>query len=87
MYNTTIQENSVGKVFIVPIEKTGIYNSDPGVSIKYKITSGDIENFSRLKQKRLEICVPYDQNWDKQCLCFEPREKRELSADSQGNLS
>ena len=43
----------MGKVFIVPIGKTGIYNSDPGVSIKCKITSGDTENFFKAQAEKV----------------------------------
>ena len=52
-YNTTIQENSVGKVFIVPSVKMGIFNDDPDVTIRYKIISGDSENFFKAQAEKV----------------------------------
>ena len=44
-YNATINENSVGKVYVESNHKMGIFNEDPDVVIKYKIVSGDPESF------------------------------------------
>ena len=53
LYNTTIQENSVGKVYLVPQQKMGIYNDDPAVTIRYKIISGDDENFFKAQAEQV----------------------------------
>ena len=52
-YNATILENSVGRVFVVPSEKMGIYNADPGVSIKYNIKGGDTDNFFKAQAEKV----------------------------------
>lgn len=52
-YNASIPENSVGKVFVVPDVKMGIYCDDPAVSIKYKIVGGDHENFFKAQAERV----------------------------------
>ena len=44
-YNATIQENSVGRVYLVPDVKMGITCDDPRLKIKYKISSGDSDKF------------------------------------------
>ena len=53
VYNATVQENSVGKVYVVSSEKMGIYCDDPSVSIKYKILSGDSENFFKAEAEKV----------------------------------
>jgi protocadherin Fat 1/2/3 len=53
MYNATILENSVGKVFVVPSEKMGIYNADPGVGIKYNIKGGDTDDFFKAQAEKV----------------------------------
>ena len=45
VYNATINENSVGKVYVESHHKMGIFNDDPDVKIKFKIVSGDPESF------------------------------------------
>ena len=45
VYNATIEENSMGRMFVECDEKMGIYTEDPDVNIKYRIVSGDEENF------------------------------------------
>jgi protocadherin Fat 1/2/3 len=45
VYNATIEENSLGRMFVECDEKMGIYTEDPDVNIKYRIVSGDEENF------------------------------------------
>ena len=52
-YNATVQENSVGKVYAVSGEKMGIYCDDPSYSIKYKIVSGDEENFFKAESEKV----------------------------------
>ena len=53
MYNTTILENSVGKVYVVPGERMGIYNPDPGVAIKYNIKGGDTDGFFKAEAQKV----------------------------------
>ena len=53
LYNATILENSVGRVFVVPSEKMGIYNADPGVGIKYNIKGGDTDNFFKAQAEKV----------------------------------
>ena len=53
VYNATVQENSVGKVYVVSSEKMGIFSDDPSVSIKYKIVSGDSENFFKAEAEKV----------------------------------
>lgn len=52
-YNATVQENSVGKVYAVSEEKMGIYCDDPSYSIKFKIVSGDEENFFKAESEKV----------------------------------
>ncbi|XP_068176860.1 protocadherin Fat 1a isoform X1 [Antennarius striatus] len=44
VYNATIYENSAAKTYLESHTKMGIYISDPGWEIRYKIISGDNEN-------------------------------------------
>ena len=53
IYNATVQENSVGKVYVVPEEKMGIFCDDPSYSVKFKIISGDEENFFKAESERV----------------------------------
>ena len=52
-YNATVQENSVGKVYVVPTEKMGIFCHDPTYIIRYKIVSGDSENFFKAEAEKV----------------------------------
>ena len=52
-YNATILENSVGRVYLVPSEKMGIYNANPEVLIKYKITDGDTDDFFKAQAEKV----------------------------------
>lgn len=40
-YNASVAENSVGKTYVIPTEKMGIFISDPSLLVRYKIVSGD----------------------------------------------
>ncbi|XP_042896565.1 fat-like cadherin-related tumor suppressor homolog isoform X3 [Parasteatoda tepidariorum] len=40
-YNATVLENAVGKTYVIPTEKMGIFISDPSLLVRYKIVSGD----------------------------------------------
>lgn len=40
-YNATVPENSLGKTYVTPTEKMGIFISDPSLLVRYKIVSGD----------------------------------------------
>ncbi|KAG8191622.1 hypothetical protein JTE90_018551 [Oedothorax gibbosus] len=42
-YNATVAENSVGKAYVTPTEKMGIFISDPSLLVRYKIVSGEEE--------------------------------------------
>ena len=53
IYNATVQENSVGKVYIVASEKMGIFCDDPSYKIRYKIVSGDNENFFKAEAEKV----------------------------------
>ena len=53
VYNATVQENSVGKVYVVSSEKMGIFCDDPNYSIRYKIVSGDEENFFKAEAEKV----------------------------------
>ena len=48
VYNATIKENSVGRTYLVSDQKMGIFNADPDVSVKYKITDGDPDGFFKV---------------------------------------
>ena len=52
-YNATVQENSVGKVYVVPSEKMGIFSDEPGLTVRYKIVSGDTENFFKAEAEKV----------------------------------
>jgi hypothetical protein len=45
LYNATIEENSLGRMFVESEAMMGIYTEDPDVNIKYRIVAGDEENF------------------------------------------
>ena len=51
-YNATINENSVGKVYVESQSKMGIYNEDPDIHIKYKIVDGDPESFFKAESEQ-----------------------------------
>ena len=53
VYNATVQENSVGKVYVVPSEKMGIPCDDPTYSVRFKIVSGDSENFFKAEAEKV----------------------------------
>ena len=53
IYNATVQENSVGKVYIVASEKMGIFCDDRSYKIRYKIVSGDNENFFKAEAEKV----------------------------------
>ena len=53
-YLATIPENSVGKAYIVPDNiRMGIQCNDSSVSIKYRIKSGDQDNFFKAESERV----------------------------------
>ena len=52
-YNTTIGENSVGKVYVESQQKMGIFNDDPDVTIKYKIVAGDHDLFFKAESEQV----------------------------------
>ena len=53
-YSATIPENSVGKVFVVPDNvRMGIQCNDSSVNIRYRIKSGDPENFFKAEAERV----------------------------------
>ncbi|XP_022237358.1 fat-like cadherin-related tumor suppressor homolog, partial [Limulus polyphemus] len=45
VYNTTIQENPVGKVYVTPTEKMGIFISDSLLRVQYVIVDGNKDHF------------------------------------------
>ncbi|CAH1776950.1 unnamed protein product [Owenia fusiformis] len=45
IYNATIPENSIGKTYVVPSQKMGMYITDPTLGIRYRITHGDSSEF------------------------------------------
>ena len=53
LYNATIGENSVGKVYVESRQKMGIFNDDPDVKIKFKIVSGDPETFFKAESEQV----------------------------------
>lgn len=52
-YNVTIPENSMGKTYVVPLQKMGIRLSplEPVGEIKYQIKSGDKEKFFKAEER------------------------------------
>ena len=53
-YSATIPENSVGKVFVVPDNvRMGIQCNDSSVNIRYRIKSGDQDNFFKAEAERV----------------------------------
>ena len=53
LYNATILENSVGRVYVVPSEKMGIRNGDSGVVLKYNIKGGDTDDFFKAQAEKV----------------------------------
>lgn len=54
IYSATIPENSVGKVYVVPENsRMGIQSNDSTVSIRYRIKSGDQDNFFKAEAERV----------------------------------
>ena len=52
-YSATIPENSIGKVYIVPETKMGIYSPNTDVKIRFRIKSGDPEGFFKAESERV----------------------------------
>lgn len=50
-YNVTIPENSVGKTFVCPEEKMGVYKGEDDVEVRYKIISGDRDKFFKAEER------------------------------------
>lgn len=50
-YNATIIENAVGRTYITPDVKMGIYMSDPTVIVNYKIKDGDDNNLFKAEER------------------------------------
>ena len=48
VYNATVEENSLGRMFVESDTMMGIYSEDPDVTIKYRIVAGDEENFFKV---------------------------------------
>jgi protocadherin Fat 1/2/3 len=52
-YNGSIYENSVGKVYVESADKMGIFNSEPDVTVKFKIVDGDPEQFFKAEAEQV----------------------------------
>jgi protocadherin Fat 1/2/3 len=50
-YNVTIPENSVGKTYVSPEEKMGVYRLDEDVEVRFKIVSGDRDKFFKAEER------------------------------------
>ena len=54
IYSATIPENSVGKVYVVPENsRMGIQCNDSSINIRYRIKSGDQDNFFKTESERV----------------------------------
>ncbi|KAF4525611.1 hypothetical protein B566_EDAN001210 [Ephemera danica] len=53
-YNVTIPENSMGKTYVTPVEKMGIYTENlVDFEIKYKIIGGDKDRFFKAEERQV----------------------------------
>ena len=52
-YNASIPENSLGKVYVWPDARMGIFSNDSSISIRYKIRSGDPDKFFKAEAERV----------------------------------
>ncbi|XP_075235036.1 fat-like cadherin-related tumor suppressor homolog [Lycorma delicatula] len=50
-YNVTVPENSMGKTFVTPEEKMGVYRSDEDLEVRFKITNGDRDRFFKAEER------------------------------------
>ncbi|XP_046666856.1 fat-like cadherin-related tumor suppressor homolog [Homalodisca vitripennis] len=50
-YNVTIPENSVGKTYVTPEEKMGVFRLDEDVEVRFKIVSGDRDKFFKAEER------------------------------------
>ncbi|XP_022240676.1 fat-like cadherin-related tumor suppressor homolog isoform X3 [Limulus polyphemus] len=53
VYNATIPENVVGKVYVTSSEKMGLFISDPLLTVNYKIIDGNEKNFFKAEEVRV----------------------------------
>lgn len=53
VYNVSIPENSLSKVYASSAEKMGIYISDPALSVRYRIVAGDVDKIFRADHKHV----------------------------------
>ncbi|XP_013791248.1 fat-like cadherin-related tumor suppressor homolog [Limulus polyphemus] len=53
VYNATIPENVVGKVYVTPSVKMGIFITDSQLSVNYKIIEGNEKNFFKAEEVRI----------------------------------
>ncbi|XP_065345647.1 fat-like cadherin-related tumor suppressor homolog isoform X4 [Cloeon dipterum] len=51
-YNVSIPENPVGKVYVTPTEKMGVFKV-PGFDVKYKIVDGDKDKFFKAEEREV----------------------------------
>ncbi len=50
-YNASIRENSVGKTYVKPSEKMGMYIQDPELQIRFKIIDGDLKRMFKAEER------------------------------------
>ncbi|XP_059483774.1 fat-like cadherin-related tumor suppressor homolog isoform X2 [Neocloeon triangulifer] len=51
-YNVSIPENPVGKVYVTPTEKMGVFRI-PGFDVRYKIVEGDKDKFFKAEEREV----------------------------------
>ena len=54
-YNASIYENSMGKTYVIPAERMGIFTNEtePAYQIRYRIISGDKDKFFRTETRQV----------------------------------
>lgn len=53
LYNVSIPENSIGKTYVMPVERMGIRlaSADSDVDVKFRIVSGDRDKFFKTEER------------------------------------
>ncbi|UYV60173.1 hypothetical protein LAZ67_1000216 [Cordylochernes scorpioides] len=58
VYNGSIAENSIGKTYVITSQRMGIPVTDPSLTIRYKIVSGDDQKYFKAETRRIgDFCL------------------------------